>query len=347
MAKIWITSALLAVADEIERAILFVDTPQLGDVPFPAGDLRLQPTGGEVVQIKLTPVVALREPDHLVRRGQSAPIGHSVARLVLGGYVFAEYVANCSGRSIGDAQHLVLVIARCRHECDARSIGIPLHVGPTIGATADDVIAQRRAMRIGRHLQTNNAPNIDIDHDAVNHGDRAVAGERILPRLQFRMADLRRDEVHVADVPLVLLERRDSPRVRRPDHDRSIAPYPAGVVGCVAKILLAVGGELGLATGCDIPNPEIVIANERRALAVRRRYFGTRPGHARRRPKTRDLTGIERSAAAIGLGTARQSIASREVDQNELIPTAANRIAIAESIVAQPDRLDAHPRDER
>src|SRR5437868_9504271 len=145
MAKIRITPGLLAVADEIERPILFVDPPQLGYVPFPRCYLRLQLTRGEVVQIKLTPVVALREPDHLVRRGQSTPIGHSVARLVLGGYVFAEYVANRSGRSIGDAQHLVLVIARCRHECDVRSIGIPLHVGPAIGATAVDMIVMMRS----------------------------------------------------------------------------------------------------------------------------------------------------------------------------------------------------------
>ena len=97
-----------------------------------------------------------------------------------------------------------------------------------------------------------------------------VAGQRILPGLQRRMADRRVDEVHLADAALILLERRDLLRVGRPEEDRAVAARPAGVVGRVAEVLDAVLGQLRLPAGRDVADPEIPVADERRALAVGR-----------------------------------------------------------------------------
>ena len=88
--------------------------------------------------------------------------------------------------------------------------------------------------------------------------------------LQLGMADLGRDEVHVADLALILLERRDLLRVGRPDENRAIALDPASVVGGVAEVFHAVLRELRLLAGRDVAHPQIPIANERRLLAVGR-----------------------------------------------------------------------------
>src|SRR5687768_9403635 len=104
----------------------------------------------------------------------------------------------------------------------------------------------------------------------MQHRDDPVAGKRAFPRLEHLLTDLRLDEVHVADVSLILLLRRDLPRIGRPEQDRAIAAHPTGVVGGVAEILHAIGGELPLLAGRDVPHPEVPVADERRALAVGR-----------------------------------------------------------------------------
>ena len=69
MAEIRIPTALLAISDEIESSVLLVDAPQLRDVPFTTGDLRLQLSGVEVIQIELSPVVTLVQIIRSTRAG--------------------------------------------------------------------------------------------------------------------------------------------------------------------------------------------------------------------------------------------------------------------------------------
>src|SRR5262249_45422025 len=59
-------------------------------------------------------------------------------------------------------------------------------------------------------------------------------------------------------------------RVRRPGKHRSIAVSPAGVIGCITEILRAIRRELRFLTAGQITNPQVVIANESRALFVGR-----------------------------------------------------------------------------
>ena len=107
----------------------------------------------------------------------------------------------------------MLVISRCRHEREVRRIRIPLNIDPAFNPPTDDMIAKRRAVGIGRHLQPDHPRCVDIDDDALKHRDRAVAGERIFPCLQLRVAYFGGDEVHLTDAALVLLEGGNLARV--------------------------------------------------------------------------------------------------------------------------------------
>src|SRR5438270_4228658 len=161
------------------------------------------------------------------------------------------------------------------------------------------------------------------------------------------MTDLGGDEVHIAYRALVLLEGGDPSRVWRPNENRTITLRPAGVVGRVAKILLTVGGELTLAPGSNVANPEVVVPNERSALAVGRNRLGTSPWRAPGGTQARHLARIQSATAPVGLRTARQSDCPRRIDQNELGAAPANGNAITQSTVAQPHWLQPHTRHQR
>src|SRR5579871_3321094 len=143
------------------------------------------------------------------------------------------------------------------------AVGTPLDVVPAVAATATDVITESGAVLIRRHLEANDFGGVDVDNDALDHGHVFVAYEGILPRFELRMTVRDGDEVHLAIFALVLLEGGDLLRVRRPDEDGAIALLPTGVVGGVAVVLDAVGGELRLFAGGDVAHPEVVVADER------------------------------------------------------------------------------------
>jgi hypothetical protein len=46
-------------------------------------------------------------------------------------------------------------------------------------------------MLVGLHLEAHDPAAVDVDDDAVDHGDDFVAGQRVLPRLQRRVTHLR------------------------------------------------------------------------------------------------------------------------------------------------------------
>ena len=123
-------------------------------------------------------------------------------------------------------------------------------------------------MLVGGHPEADDARPVEIDHDALDGGDHCVAGQRILPGLELRVPDLGVDQVHFADAALVLLEGGDALGVGRPEQDGTFGPGPARVVGGIAEILHAVGGELGFAIGGEVADPEVVIAEEGVLFAI-------------------------------------------------------------------------------
>ena len=115
--------------------------------------------------------------------------------------------------------------------------------------------------------RTTRGPSRSID-DALDRGDHVVAGQRVLPRLQRRVPHLGFHQVHLADAALILLEGGDLLGIGRPQHDGPVAAGPAGVVGGVAEVLDAVGGERRLLAGGGVAHPQIRIANEGGVLLV-------------------------------------------------------------------------------
>ena len=221
--------------------------------------------GREVVQIEVAPVVALGVPDDLVGRPEHPPAGH---RFEVRGHGFVEHGAHVACRRVSHAEHGRLVIARGRHEGQLRGVGAPRHVGEA------EVVAERGAMIVRVHLEADGRARIRVDDDAVQHRDVLVAGKRVLPLLKHRVPGFCFDEVHVADLALVLLERGDLSRVGRPERDGAIASGPAGVVGGVAEVLHAVGRQRPLLAGRHVADPEVPVLDEHRALAVGRGHRG-------------------------------------------------------------------------
>ena len=149
--EVRIAAALAADALEEERAAGFVHARQLRDVAVAARDRVLLLAGLQVVHVEVAPVVALREPDRLVRTGQVLPVHLAVARFEERLALLLEHVANGAGGGVGHAQVGLLVIARGRDERHLAAVRIPLHVHPL--AAALDVVAERRAVLVGAHLQ--------------------------------------------------------------------------------------------------------------------------------------------------------------------------------------------------
>src|SRR5580700_9587489 len=114
---------------------------------------------------------------------------------------------------------------------------------------------------------------VHVDDHPLDGGDHVIAGKRVLPLPQRRVAYLGIHQEHLADAALVLLEGGDLLRVRRPEDDGPLAPGPAGVVGGVTEVLDTILGELRLFAGGHVAIPQVVFANEDRAFMVGRDRF--------------------------------------------------------------------------
>ena len=84
---------------------------KLGDIARTARDLILELAGVDVIQIKMTPVVAFREPDEFVRRRKITPVHTTVPRLEEVRCMFVKNLAHIAGLSVRHAQPFIPVIA--------------------------------------------------------------------------------------------------------------------------------------------------------------------------------------------------------------------------------------------
>ena len=237
-------------------------------MPSPLVMRFFRPPGRGVVQIQLAPVLFLGKPDDLVAGGQIAPVHGTVARLVERVNGLGQDLANGAGRGIRDAQDFLLVIARGRHERDRLAIVRPLHVGPFVAA-AGDVVAERRAMLIRRHLEADDLLRHRVDDDAVEHGDRRVTRQRIFPGLQSSdgrrrcpRGTSRRRCADPAERWRSFSSRATTRRIGR------VAPGPAGVVRGVAEVLDPVGRQRGFVVGALLADPQVPVADEGGLRAV-------------------------------------------------------------------------------
>ena len=270
VAEVRVLAGLAPLRLEPDGARLLVEPQQLHHRPLAGCDVPLQRPGGEVVEVDVAPIVALGVPEHFAGTPENlAPD----PRLVLRGDLLAHDRADRAGGRIGHSQHGFLVVAGGRDEGELPAVRAPL---PVIQA---HVVSERGAVIVRRHLQAHHLSSGGVDNDAVEHRDHRVAGQREFRDAERRVRDGgngRVDEVHLADLALVLLVGGDLLRVRRPEHDGAIAAAPAGVVGGVAEVLLAVGGELAFLAGGEIADPQVPVADERRRPAVGRRDVDAR-----------------------------------------------------------------------
>src|SRR5690606_12376165 len=103
-----------------------------------------------------------------------------------------------------------LVITRRRNKREFGAVGEPLYVGK-LATGARNMIANSGTMFIGTHFETHDAWRraTQVDDDAVYHRHNGVAGHGILPLTQLGMANCSGDQIHLAHMTLVLLERGD------------------------------------------------------------------------------------------------------------------------------------------
>ena len=129
-------------------------------------------------------------------------------------------------------------------------------------AVAADVVAQAGQALLRRQLQAHRLARGHVDHHRLDHEYVLVAGQRVFPLVEHRVAHFGAHRVHVAHLALVLLVGGDLLRVRRPVQHRAVGVDPAGVVGGVAEVPGAVGGELGLLAGGHVAHPQVPVADE-------------------------------------------------------------------------------------
>ena len=132
--------------------------------------------------------------------------------------------------------------------------------------------------------------------DALDRGDHFVAGQRVLPRLQRGVPHLGFHQVHFAHAALILLEGGDALGIGRPQHDGPVAAGPARIVGGVAEVLDAVGGERCLLIGGGVAHPQVRVADEGGVLLVGREDFRRRASAAASTPAPSTASGGSRRA---------------------------------------------------
>ena len=343
MAEVRIAPALPGIPDEVECAALVVDAQHLIYVPFPGRDLVLEPPGGEIVEVELSPVVALGEPDHFVGPRENAPVHESVSRLELGRDILTQHVANLSGGGIGDTQDFVLVVARRGDERELRSVGIPLNISPPFVATTDDVIAKSRSVRTAGIPDESRGPSTSMM-------TRWIIAMTLSPGSGY---------FHALEMgwPALASTRYISPTARSSCWNVAIffesdqtrmgrSSLPTRRCLSVAEVLRADRRQLRLPTTRDVAHPQVVSTDEGRALPVGRDHLWL--GGATRIPASEagQLAVIDRSTTAVGFGTADHPRPSRRIDEDEL----ASRLAsdpIAEAVSGNPNRLNTSTEHER
>ena len=156
------------------------------------------------------------------------------------GDVLRQHVAHRAGRRVGDAQRLVLVVARGGDEREVRRVGI--HCTSAQSAPRQ-VMSSQSVERCwsGGICRRTTFGAVDVDDHALDHRDDAVAGQRILPRLAAPGGRPSVVTRYISPTPrwscwkvAIFFESGDQRRIG------PVALRPAGVVGGVAEVLHAV-----------------------------------------------------------------------------------------------------------
>src|SRR6476646_7543631 len=112
MAEIRILALFFSTSEKIHDTLRFIHSDQFSDHPIPTRDRVLQLARGEIVEIKVSPVAAFGEPDHLVGTCQVMPVRPPrPARFILRIYFFFQHIAYISSGGVRYPQGRLLVVS--------------------------------------------------------------------------------------------------------------------------------------------------------------------------------------------------------------------------------------------
>src|SRR5580658_2343756 len=103
MRKVRILILFLTRCKKVKYSILFVDMKHLRDWTVAMRDLVLQLTCGEIVEVHLTPVTALRIPEELIRSREIKPVHLALTRFVIGRHVLVVDGADIAGLGVSNS----------------------------------------------------------------------------------------------------------------------------------------------------------------------------------------------------------------------------------------------------
>ena len=187
---------------------------------------------------------------------------------------FAVHFIMCLDLFVQDSSYLAACCVGNPHpgvlvDTGGGNKGEPFAVGTPFVVLRRNIILDRSSMIIRRHLEADHTRSINLDNDPMDHCHHAVARKGILPCLKHGMVHLCFDEIHLADVSLILLLCRDLPGIGRPEKNRPFTFSPSCVIGRVSEILNAIRGKLTFFFCRYVSDPKVPIADERLELAVR------------------------------------------------------------------------------
>ena len=184
--------------------------------------------GLQVVQVEMAPVVALGEPDHFVRRRQVAPVDARRCPTRRRSRPSPRARRGSRRCGVGDAQLLAPVIARGRDERDASRCRGSTARRPSPPRHARSSQSVERCWSGGICSRTTSPVSTSMTTRWIIV-TVVVAGQRILPRLQRRVADgaCRRDTSRRRRADPAERSRSSSSRATRRRIGRSLRAQPA------------------------------------------------------------------------------------------------------------------------
>ena len=212
MTQIRIASRFAAAGAEVEHARLLVDVVDAANNPLALGDLILEGALLGVVEIEMTPPVALRRPDHLASaveraRQQNRRVDERHALLF-------EDRARHAGGGVDRQQPHELVAALDLAVGEPRAVGRPFERRPTVIQLVER-LGPHRDLLAARDIEGHELGRRQIEIDRQRIGIAEILGPELVRRRRLRDRQTR-------EVALIHHVGRDARRVRRPEDRRRL-----------------------------------------------------------------------------------------------------------------------------
>ena len=112
MNEVWVASFLLSNREKIGEPILLVHPQDLRNITLTARDRSLQFSGLEIIEVKVAPVITLREPDHLTGAWKNSPIRAVLPALEKGRHFFLDDVPDVPIPDVTHTKSRAFVVTR-------------------------------------------------------------------------------------------------------------------------------------------------------------------------------------------------------------------------------------------